>query len=84
MLKLPIKRPVPWLIVKNKKIQLLLLYLCSSLHFEVIDFGILFKCSPQACSLSFLLKERLGGSLPPRPSNLDPVLNKYLSVHFSV
>ena len=60
MLKLPIKRPVPWLMVKNKKIQLLLLYLCSSLHFEVIDFGILFKCSPQACSLSFFTQGTFG------------------------
>ena len=56
MLKLPIKRLVPWLIVKNKKIQLLLLYLCSSLHFEVNDFVILFKCRPQAVSLFFLVR----------------------------
>ena len=51
MLKLPIKWPVPWLIVKNKKTQLLLLYLCFSPHFEVIGFVILFKCRLRAVSL---------------------------------
>ena len=51
MLKLPIKWPVPWLIVKNKKTQLLLLYLCFSPYFEVIGFVILFKCRLRAVSL---------------------------------
>ena len=46
-----IKWPVPWLIVKNTKIQLLLLYLCFSPHFEVIGFVILFKCRLRAVSL---------------------------------
>ena len=49
--------------VKNTKIQLLLLYFCFSPHFEVIGFVILFKCRLRAVSLfSWSVEENARGT----------------------